>query len=611
MCGIAGYIGKRNDAGHLVRVCLRHLEYRGYDSFGIGVLGKNGIALHKKVGKVSAPLNGYDPLERMPGSIALGHTRWATHGAPSIINAHPHTDKSGDIAVVHNGIVENNKKLKHALTRDLGNGIFRSETDTEVIPHLFGFYLAEPGATVPLAFMKALREIEGEFAVGAMVRGQRMLLWATNGPPAVVGVGTDGYFIASDVLAFLEHTNECFYLESGECAVLSGEAVVFFRIADGIPIEKTSIRVDVSKEQAMLGNYPHFMLKEIAEQAYLFPGIKAVSVPAIHGAAQELLAARNIVITACGTAAHMGYMAQYFFARIAKMKASVVLSSEIDSEAPLIDDTTTLLAISQSGETADVRTAVRMAKEKGARIVSLVNVRGSSLERMSDLVIPTQAGMEIGVASTKAAAAQMTILYLLAQRIVGLHSMKKAIRALEDQYAQIAEWLSLDALADIRVVAERILAQLALNRSDPEKNNGNDMFIIGRGSLYPVALEIALKVKEIAYIHANGLAAGELKHGTLALMEDQTPSLVLFGEEQSFAKTNSNAQEMKARGAFLISMGEHTNGDFPLGIYAPYREGLPPLGHMIAGQMLAYQLAVLRGNDPDKPRNLAKSVTVS
>ncbi|MBI3547938.1 MAG: glutamine--fructose-6-phosphate transaminase (isomerizing) [Elusimicrobia bacterium] len=623
MCGIIGYIGSK-DATPLLMEGLRRLEYRGYDSAGLALLNGGGIELRRCVGKLANldALLGKQPLK---GSVGLGHTRWATHGRPSEENAHPHTDCRGKLVVIHNGIIENYLELQGALA---GKGHkFQSETDTEVIAHLIEERLKQLGADragampnlrEPMLFEAvrgALSEMRGAYALAVLwSEAPGCLVAAKTASPLVVGIGDGEAFLASDVPAFLEHTRKAVFLDDGEMAVLTAKGCSFFRV-DGKRIEKTPTNIQWDRTMAEKGGYRHFMLKEIYDQPQavedtirgrLFPLKDGVLEREAGLSADVLKGITNVKLLACGTAHHAGLVGKYLLERFAKLPAVAEPASEFRYREPVVSPGTLVVAISQSGETADTLAAVKLAKQSGAKVLSVCNVLGSALTRTSDYNFYIHCGPEMGVASTKAFVGQLTALSLLT-----LH-LSTALGRLSDDDSRkwVDEILRLPGL--IRSALKLDAKVLELSRKFYKKEH---FLYIGRDLNYPIALEGALKLKEISYIHAEGYAAGEMKHGPIALIDPDMPVVAIATDSRVTEKVLSNMEEAKARGAILVAV--HTEGDkrferlADVSLPVPkVQEHLAPILSVIPLQLLAYHIADLRGCDVDQPRNLAKSVTV-
>jgi len=609
MCGIVGYIGKKN-ALPIILDGLKQLEYRGYDSAGVSVMTSGRIRIAKRSGKIKDLIDlvkGRDYLKK--SSLGIGHSRWATHGAPTNVNAHPHTDCSGNFSVVHNGIIENFSELKKQLIKE--GHTFKSETDTEVVAHLIERYYK---GSLEKAVLKAVRELEGSFALGVISRYEPCkLVGVRKESPLVVGLGRGENFIASDIPAILRHTKKVMYLDDGEMVVLRDNNV---RVLDSAGKEKRK-KPDVIKwtvSSAQKSGFPHFMLKEIHEQPRVLRQIissrvKAGSRIALDGIGLSDTKIRNIsniIILACGTAYHAGLVGKYLIESFTHIPVQVDLSSEFRYRDPIVNKNTLVIAISQSGETADTLAAVREAKKKGATVLSICNVVGSSLVRISDGVLYTYAGPEIGVASTKAYTAQLAILYLLSFYIAEKRHLLKAglKKTLIREFKGLAETLHriLDKKNYIQGIARKHL-------------HFGSFLYLGRNLNFPTALEGALKLKEISYIPAEGYAAGEMKHGPIALIDEYRAVVCIAPESGVHEKMVSNIQEICARKGKVIIVA--TEGDAGIKrftkevIYIPKIDELfSPIAAVLPLQLLAYYIAVKRGCDVDQPRNLAKSVTV-
>jgi glucosamine--fructose-6-phosphate aminotransferase (isomerizing) len=618
MCGITGYIGDSRAAPVLLGA-LKKLEYRGYDSAGIAVLDQGTITVRKAKGPLSA-------LEEklagtvITGSLGIGHTRWATHGEPSDINSHPHTDLSGQIAVVHNGIIENYLGLKEWLqAREV---VFRSETDTEVIAHLINFYYTEgkasggmpnPGFGGPLlwAVQNALERLEGSYALAiAAAEYPDRIIAARKDSPLVIGVGQGENLIASDIPALLPHTRDVIYMEEGELAVLYRDHVDLINPRGGRVIRAPS-RVEWDAEAAEKGGFAHFMLKEIHDQAKalsdtLRPRIKNGGIVFEEFDFEACAGdAKRIVITACGTAWHAAVVAKYAFEHFARIPVEVDIASEYRYRNPVPGEKDLVIIISQSGETADTLAAMRLAQKGGSRILAITNVVGSTLAREADLTLFTWAGPEIAVASTKAFTTQLMCLYLLALKLARVRS-----RITEEAYRNY-----IDELVRLPLLAEELLSkQKLIQRFASRQFNKTKVFFMGRQFDYAVSLESALKLKEISYTHSEAFAAGELKHGPIALVDKNTLVVAIATQTVLFDKIISNVKEISARGgASLVITWE----DNPFGPVADEVFTIPktidpfsPMLAVIPAQLFAYYCSIQRGNNPDKPRNLAKSVTV-
>ncbi|HEY8449041.1 MAG TPA: glutamine--fructose-6-phosphate transaminase (isomerizing) [Bacillota bacterium] len=608
MCGVIGYVGER-PAVPLLLDGLRRLEYRGYDSAGLAVVHNGSVAVRRAVGKLDNLVQKLE-LEPLNGSgQGIGHIRWATHGRPSDANAHPHCDCSGDFAVVHNGIIENHAALRAEL--EAAGHRFTSETDTEVIVHLIESYY---GGDLAAAVRRALSRLEGSYAILVISRREPgRIVAARKESPLVVGLGHGENFIASDLPALMAHTRRALILEDGEVADVRCDAVV---ITDGKgrEVQRDVFTISWDAEQAEKGGYDHFMQKEIHEQPAVLRATLAgritedgrVALEELGWAADPLASVDQVFFVACGTAYHAGLVGAYLTERLARIPARAELASEFRYREPYLNERTLVVVISQSGETADTLAALRAAKAAGAQVLGIVNVMGSSIAREAGRVLYTRAGPEIAVASTKAYTTQLAAATLLAVYLA---------RARQELDPDAARTL----LEELLAVPERVNRVLALEdevRSlAVEIARHDDVFFIGRGLDYAVALEGQLKLKEISYIHAEAYAAGELKHGTLALIEPGVPVVALNTQPALRDKMLSNIQEVRARGARVIAIG--LEGDDALAGYADRVVRLPaahpfvmPILAVVPLQLLAYHAAVARGADVDKPRNLAKSVTV-
>jgi glucosamine--fructose-6-phosphate aminotransferase (isomerizing) len=608
MCGIIGYIGNEPAVPILIEG-LKKLEYRGYDSSGIAVLQGGKLAIRRAVGKLQN-LESVLQREALTGTMGIGHVRWATHGRPSEENAHPH--RAGSVVVVHNGIIENYGVLKKEL---LAQGrTFLSETDTEVIAHLIDSFAAT-GAGLEEAVREAARHLIGAYAIAVVdERTPDVLVAARKGGPLVIGLGQGEFFVASDIPAILHRTRDVLFLNDDEMAVLSAEGV---RVTDlrGNEVSREVTRVLWNPVMAEKGGYRHFMLKEIHEQPRAIMdtirGRISQETGIIHleeiGIAPEQFARfSKIFIVACGTSWHAGLVGKYMIEEMASIPTEVDIASEFRYRKPLVNSETLMIAITQSGETADTLAAMREAKSRGATVVTICNVVGSTASREADGVVYTHAGPEIGVASTKAFTAQLTALYLF-----GLHfgSMCGTL-ALDEVRKRLVD------LVHVPTLVEQCLEQNdAIELIAKRYFKANDFLYLGRGPNYPVALEGALKLKEISYIHAEGYPAGEMKHGPIALIDEKMPVVVLAGRNGVYEKILANIQEVKARSGIVIALA--SDGDPELEKLADHVISVPatnpllmPIVMSIPLQLLAYHIAVLRGADVDQPRNLAKSVTV-
>jgi glucosamine--fructose-6-phosphate aminotransferase (isomerizing) len=617
MCGIVGYIGKRQ-AAPLLLEGLRRLEYRGYDSAGLAILDDRGLAVQKKQGKIEEGLAKLLKSQPLPGRAGIGHTRWATHGPPSDVNSHPHLDQSGRLAIVHNGVIENFEALKQRLVQS--GHAFESSTDTEVLAHLIGEHytrLKTNGSdTHPLAqaVMNALPEVVGTYGIAVLSADYPgVLVGARRGSPLIVGVGEGENLLASDAAALVEHTRQVIYLNDYDVVTLTAEHYRVQSLSANAASVKVS-QLDFTPEAAERGHYPHYMLKEIFEQPAsvrnaLRGRIDFDAAMARFGglnlSTAELRAVDRVVIAACGTSWHAGLVGEYLLEELAHVPTEVEYASEFRYRNAPFDKNTLLLVITQSGETLDTLAGLRETRRRGHKVLAICNVVGSTIAREADGGIYLHAGPEIGVASTKAFTSQVTALTLFAL-------FMGRIRMLANQQGtQLLR--ALEAIPDqIQVVLEQnqLIRDIALKYKDCR-----DFLFLGRQYNFPVALEGALKLKEISYIHAEGYAAAEMKHGPIALIDPQTPSVFIAPQDQIYEKTQSNIEEVKARRGPVIAIT--TEGNQALArkvqdtLYVPRTlDPLTPLLTVVPLQLLAYHIAVARGCDVDKPRNLAKSVTV-
>ncbi|MBM3898189.1 MAG: glutamine--fructose-6-phosphate transaminase (isomerizing) [Thaumarchaeota archaeon] len=588
MCGIIGYTGNKNAATVLLE-SLKKMEYRGYDSAGFGIIHDESIQVLKDAGRID-DIASKISIRTKKGTTGIAHTRWATHGGVTQTNAHPHVSCDAKIAVVHNGIIENYQDLSTQLKKE-GHG-FGSETDTEVIAHLLEKYYRIENHPLK-ALQLAVKELKGTFATLAVFDDKPdLVLGARKDAPLIVGLGKGENFIASDIVSFISHTDKVVFLKDYEIASVTPSKVQIFTF-DGEPVPAIGTHVaweasDVSKKE-----FAHYTLKEISEQARTINVALDQDERKITAFCDAIRNAGNVRITASGTSFHAGMLMRYLLAKLAKIHTQAFLSSEIDHEIDLIDEETLVIAISQSGETADVLEAVKKAAAKGAKIVSLVNIIGSSLTRGSKVSLALNCGPEIGVAATKSFTSQLAIIYDIAFRLAGLGEKRKHLNDLS-RYFEIV----LNQEERIKEIAKT--HKLAA-----------DFYFIGRGLHYPIALEGALKMKELSYIHAEGLAAGELKHGTLALVNAGTPVIVINPSDETYNETLSNISEMKARGARIIAVSDKDNELYDEVISIPSVDPVFfPLIEVIPLQILAYYAAIERALDPDYPRHLAKSVTV-
>jgi glucosamine--fructose-6-phosphate aminotransferase (isomerizing) len=585
MCGIFGYIGTKNNAANLVLNGLKTLEYRGYDSWGIAEVDGKKIVTEKHVGKI-----GQGTTILPESSLAIGHTRWATHGGVTITNAHPHLDCTKKLALIHNGIVENYIELKEELIKKKHS--FNSETDTEVVVHLIEEYAKkyEFATAVRLAFTK----LKGLNAIVAISVNKFEIVACKNGSPLVVGIGDKELFIASDAVGIIPHTKKVIFLKDNEMVVL-GDAVSVFLLSTGDRITPEIEIIDWKREEGTMGNFPHFMIKEIYDQDHIIRHICKNLLSEIEQISTIVKKARGTFFIGAGTAYHACLAGTYLFAKIAKMHVNTAVASEFNYLEDFLTSESLIIALSQSGETIDVIEPLQRAKEKGTKIVAMVNNLGSTIYRMSDHKILLNAGPELAVASTKAYIAKLALLLLLVGTLSG--QQKRIQNLLLKSAEEIKRLLTNNSKEKIKKIAQ-LLA------------NKEHIYTIGRGVSYPTALEAALKIKEVSYIHTEGLAGGELKHGTIALISKGTPCIVFAPLDETHGATISNATEIKARGGVIIGISPKKSTVFDYWIKVQDLQEATILAQIVPAQLLAYFLALEKDVDPDKPRNLAKSVTV-
>ncbi|MDQ0637113.1 glucosamine--fructose-6-phosphate aminotransferase (isomerizing) [Pedobacter sp. W3I1] len=611
MCGIVGYIGYR-EAWPIVLKGLKRLEYRGYDSAGIALMNNSGQHIYKKAGKV-AVLEEYAEAKDKSGTIGMGHTRWATHGVPSDRNSHPHTSNNEKLSIIHNGIIENYATLKEELT-SRGHE-FKSDTDTEVLIHLIEEIQEIEQIDLLEAVRLALQEVNGAYAIVIMDREHPdRLIVARKGSPMVIGVGAGEYFIASDATPIIEYTKNVIYLKDGEIALITKDDLLVKQL-DNVVQTPLIQELQLKLEMLEKGGFDHFMLKEIYEQprsikdcmrGRIYPEEGKVQLGGIKEFAEKLKNIDRIIIVACGTSWHAGLVGEYLIEEYARIPVEVEYASEFRYRNPIITEKDVVIAISQSGETADTMAAIEMAKERGATIFGICNVAGASIPRLTHAGVYTHAGPEIGVASTKAFTAQVTVLTLMAFYMA-------------QQKGTITTSKLIELLTELDHIPEKI--QIALESNDLIKEvaekikDSTNCLFLGRGSGFPVALEGALKLKEISYIHAEGYPAAEMKHGPIALIDEEMPVVFIATQNSSYEKVISNIQEVKARKGKVIAIV--TQGDTEVRKMADYcieipdaNEAFLPLLATIPLQLLSYHIAVMRGCNVDQPRNLAKSVTV-
>jgi len=590
MCGIIGYCG-RETAAPIVFQGLKRVEYRGYDSAGIATLSDGNLLVKKGVGKIDE-VNSHFSLDALAGNIGIGHTRWATHGGVTEANAHPHCDCSGDIAVIHNGIIDNYQELRDQLTSK--GHRFASETDSEVIPHLVEDEMKR-GNSLKEAVLAVAPKLEGSYAfLTISSREPDKIVGVRKGSPLAVGVSDNAFFAASDALAFPDYVTELMPLDDHEMVVLTQHGAELFDAA-GSRLQKDRKRRTLNWGDATKQGYRFFMLKEIMEQPQVVEDAAAQDKELFAEIALDILRAGQVIVTACGTSRYAALVGRYLFSRVGRKFCDVVMGSEFHYFADSVDKDTVVLAVSQSGETADVIEGVKVAKAAGAKVISIVNRPMSQLADLSHRVIYLNCGPELCVAATKSFLSQLAVFYLLSFAMV--NSFDKAVANLKSISSEVSK--TIDWSND------------KIERVSQELKTKNDFYYIARGINFAIASEGALKMKEISYIHAEGMPAGELKHGTLALIEPGTPVAAICPDDYTYLETLSNAMEAKARGAYIIAISDKNNEIYDFWIKIPkVDELLYPFITVIPLQLLAYHLAISRGYDPDRPRNLAKSVTV-
>ena len=608
MCGIVGYIGEEQATPILLNG-LQKLEYRGYDSAGVAVYNSTGLHVVKSKGRLSVLEGILEGGKSLPGTVGIGHTRWATHGAPSDVNSHPQVSDGGKFVVVHNGIIENYLELKNRL---MGRGVeFASDTDTEVVAQLLEYYYT---GDVLEAIQKVIARVEGSYALGILCADCPEKLFAVRkDSPLIIGVGQGENFIASDVPAILSYTRDIYRLKDREIAVLTRESIAFYN-QELDPIQKEPERIQWDIDAAEKGGYEHFMMKEIYEQPEalrktISPRIREgkIVLDNITLTREQIQNIRKVCIVACGTAYHVGVVAKYAFERLLKIPLEVDVASEFRYREPILDENTLVIIISQSGETADTLAALRMAKAKGCRILSIVNVVGSTIANESDDVLYTWAGPEIAVASTKAYSTQLAVIYMI-------------VLYMADQLGSVSQEEMAQYMADLQrlpdLAAECLKDKETIQYFASQYFNAHDMYFIGRNVDYAASLEASLKLKEISYIHSEAYTAGELKHGPISLLEDGTLVIAIATYEKLFDKMMSNVREVKARGAVVLgitvrgkeeALKQETDYQFCVPDITDFM--LPSLS-ILPLQLFAYYVASMKGCDIDKPRNLAKSVTV-
>ena len=614
MCGIVGYIGHR-DAYPIIIKGLQRLEYRGYDSAGVTLFDGENIHLAKTKGKVEDLKNKVEKSIPTNGKLGLGHTRWATHGVPNDVNSHPHYSNSGDLVIIHNGIIENYESIKQALTKR--GYTFHSDTDTEVLINLIEEVKKKEGVKLGKAVQIALNQVVGAYAIAVFDKNKPdEIVVAKLGSPLAIGIGDNEYFIASDASPFIEFTNNAVYLEDEEMAIVRiGKEIKMRKIKDDAIAYPNILELQLNLEEIEKGGYDHFMLKEIYEQpkaiqdtyrGRLLADKGIVKMAGIDQNLEKFLNANRIIIVACGTSWHAGLVAEYIFEDMARIPVEVEYASEFRYRNPVITEKDVLIAISQSGETADTLAAIKLAKEKGAFVFGVCNVVGSSIARETHAGAYTHAGPEIGVASTKAFTTQITVLTLIALKL----AQEKGTLSQSKYHEYLAELEAVPTKVEKALLSNPLVEEI----SETYKDSANCLYL-GRGYNFPVALEGALKLKEISYIHAEGYPAAEMKHGPIALIDEQMPVVVIATKKGHYEKVVSNIQEIKSRKGKIIAIV--TEGDQTVKELADHvievpetSESLSPLLTTIPLQLLSYHIAVMRGCNVDQPRNLAKSVTV-
>lgn len=586
MCSIIGYKGNEQASSVLVEG-LRKMEYRGYDSVGIATIKSGKLLIRKGVGKV-AEVNKSLRLDELPGNLGIGHTRWATHGGIVDSNAHPHLACKSTIAVVHNGIIENYNELKDELYRS--GHEFKSETDSEVIAHLLEEYFEITG-DIRLSMIFTCKRLQGSFAFVAMFNSST-LCGARYDEPLIIGVGNDDYFLSSDILGFLNYTDRAIFLDNRDIVILNDNDISFFNF-DGDRVSRRMTQVAWELGDADKGKYSHFTLKEIHEQRYTIVKSMQQDKKNLEKFCDILTGGKNIYITGSGTSYHSALLAKQIFSK-SKIHVETIMSSEFQYSSDMLDENSVLLAISQSGETADVIQSVKSAKTMGAKVISIVNIPTSSLARLSDSYLEVKCGPEIGVAATKSFTSQIALLYYVAD-IIGRKS--NGISSSKDMLVKaVGQVLELDS--QIEGIADQL-------------KHSKDVYILGRSLHFPICLEGALKIKELSYIHAEGMAAGELKHGPLALIDTNSIVIVLHPDDSTYGDTLSNIHTIKSRGAKIVGISNKKDALYDYQITIPtINESLYPLIEVIPLQLLAYHLSICNNGNPDYPRNLAKSVTV-
>ncbi|MDR4511828.1 MAG: glutamine--fructose-6-phosphate transaminase (isomerizing) [Nitrososphaeraceae archaeon] len=585
MCSIIGYTGRFGAASVLIG-SLKRMEYRGYDSVGMATMESSKILVRKDVGKVIEVEKSLQ-LDAMPGQIGIGHTRWATHGSINKINAHPHMDCNNNIVVVHNGIIENYKQLKVDLQN---NGhVFKSETDSEVIAHLIECHYSKYN-DVKQAVIETCKNLKGSYAFVVIFKSG-LVAGARQDEPLIIGLGKDGNFISSDVLGFIEYTDQSIFLDNQDIVILNENNVSIYDF-NGNPVSRDVTQVAWELGDIDKGKYAHYTHKEIHEQQYSIEKAFGIQTESINKFIDVILKSKNIFITGSGTSYHCAMLAKYLLNKLSDIRTEIVMSSEFEYMSRLLDENSVLIAISQSGETADVLHAAKIAKQNHAKILSIINIPTSSLARFSDHYLTINCGPEIGVAATKSFTGQLAIFYSIVNKLSSTR--------IEIKFSDFSDIINevLEQESHIEKIAEDI-------------KKTKDIYILGKSLHYPIGLEGSLKIKELAYIHAEGIAAGEIKHGPLALIENNTVVIVLNPSDDTYTDTLNSVYEMKSRGATIIGISNQTNEIYDYFIKLPtINKLLYPIIEIIPLQILSYYLALKNNANPDYPRNLAKSVTV-
>ena len=584
MCGIYAQISQENSAAEDIYQGLKTLEYRGYDSWGIAIKYQGAIKIERHIGKIAQA-----KITLPKSNIGIGHTRWATHGGVTEFNAHPHVDCSGKIALVHNGIVENYQTLKSDLYKKSHK--FTTETDSEVIVHLIEEFAKK--SDIKTAVFKAFKQLEGSNAIAVLDIDSESIIACRNGSPLIVGLNDNEFYLASDVTAFLKKTKKAVYIDNKQGVVISSSEIKLYDFTEMTLLTPKIEIIDWKVEEAQKGGYAHFLLKEIMEQPNTILKTSKINEREIKKIAEKIKDSR-LAIIGCGTAYFCSLAGQYFFAE-AGVNCNAYGAYEFAPFARFYDDKTITIAVSQSGETADTIDAARKAKESGSFLVAIVNTRGSTLERMADLVIPVSAGPEIAVISTKAFTSQLTTLYLIAEAVNNQYP--QAVKQLEKMCQELEVWLTSKINEDLIKIVKKII-------------DDNNIYLIGKYLNYPASMEFALKIKETSYIHSEAFASGELKHGVITLIQKGTPCIVLASRDNTQKEILSSASELKARGGFIIGVAPFAASEFDNHLSTPDFGRLTIFPNIIVGQLMGYYLGIGRGADPDKPRNLAKSVTV-